>query len=226
MNLLLIEDNRDLAANIGEYLGSRGHSMDYALDGVTGLHLAATIHYDVIILDLNLPGIDGISICKRLREDARLSVPILMLTARDTEQDKLLGFEVGADDFLTKPFSLPELHARLQAIARRSVGLQTVLRVADLTLDTNTLIARRAGKRLDLTPTGLTLLERLMRASPALLRRQEVELCIWGSDAPESESALRGHIHGLRVSIDQGFEKPLLHTVHGLGYRLACDDEI
>jgi len=122
MRLLLIEDNQDLAANIGEFLESRHHVVDYTSDGLTGLHLAATNSYDVAILDLGLPGLDGVTLCKRLRNDAGSSLPILMLTARDTERDKLIGFEVGADDYLTKPFSLPELHARLLVLQRRSKG--------------------------------------------------------------------------------------------------------
>ena len=132
MHLLLIEDNADLAANIGEYLNERGHVVDYAADGLTGLHLTAVNTYDVLVLDLNLPGLDGVSLCKRLREDARNPAPVLMLTARETERDKLTGFEAGADDYLTKPFSLPELHARLKALARRAAGVTEILRVADL----------------------------------------------------------------------------------------------
>ncbi len=226
MHLLLIEDNADLAANIGEYLKERGHVVDYAADGLTGLHLTAVNTYDVLVLDLNLPGLDGVSLCKRLREDARNPVPVLMLTARETERDKLTGFEAGADDYLTKPFSLPELHARLKALARRAAGVTEILRVADLEFDLRTLVVRRDGRRLELTPSGLKLLERLMRVSPGVVSRREVERTLWGEDPPESEAALRGHVHGLRVVIDQGFSPKLLHTVHGIGYRLADDNEL
>ena len=226
MHLLLIEDNADLAANIGEYLKERGHIVDYAADGLTGLHLTAVNAYDVLVLDLNLPGLDGVSLCKRLREDARNPVPVLMLTARETERDKLSGFEAGADDYLTKPFSLPELHARLKALARRAAGVTEILRVADLEFDLRTLVVRRDGRRLELTPSGLKLLERLMRVSPGVVSRREVERTLWGEDPPDSEAALRGHVHGLRVVIDQGFSPKLLHTVHGIGYRLADDNEL
>lgn len=225
MHLLLIEDNHDLAGNIGEYLEGRGHVVDYAGDGLTGLHLAAVNSYDVVVLDLNLPGIDGISLCKRLREDAHSAVPILMLTARVAERDKLIGFDAGTDDYLTKPFSLPELHARLKALSRRSLGAQ-VLQVADLVFDVRTLIVRRAGRRLEMTPTGLRLLEKLMRVSPGVVSRQQVERTIWGDDPPDSDAAVRGHVHALRTAIDQRFEIKLLHTVHGVGYRLAVDDEV
>ncbi len=225
LRLLLIEDNHDLAANIGEFLESRQHLVDYASDGLTGLHLAATNSYDAAILDLGLPGLDGVTLCKRLRGDAGSSLPILMLTARDTERDKLLGFDVGADDYLTKPFSLPELHARLTALARRSRGSATqLLQVADLTLDRHTLVCRRAGQRLDLTPSGFKLLERLMAVSPKVVSRRDIEMTLWGDDPPDSDAALRAHIHALRQALDRDHAVKLLHTVHGMGYRIGADD--
>jgi DNA-binding response OmpR family regulator len=223
MHILLVEDNQDLAANIGEFLESRGDVVDYAADGVTGLHLASTHRYDAVVLDLGLPGIDGLALCRRLREDTRSDVPVLILTARDTERDKLTGFELGADDYLVKPFSLPELHARLKALGRRAVGRAEVLQIADLSFDVRALIVRRRGRRIDLTPAGLRLLERLMRASPGVLSRRDAERAIWGEEPPDSDAALRGHIHALRQALDQGFEPKLLHTVHGVGYRLAPD---
>ncbi|HEY0975573.1 MAG TPA: response regulator transcription factor [Solimonas sp.] len=227
MRLLLIEDNRDLAANIGEFLESRRHIVDYASDGLSGLHLAAVNSYDVVVLDLGLPGLDGVSLCKRLRDDARSSLPVLMLTARDTERDKLVGFDAGADDYLTKPFSLPELLARLTALQRRATGAHlSLLQVADLVLDTRSLVCRRAGRRLDLTPTGLRLLERLLAVSPRVVARRDVETLIWGDDPPDSDAALRAHIHALRQAIDRDQPVKLLHTVHGIGYRLGVDDDV
>ncbi|HUS25497.1 MAG TPA: response regulator transcription factor [Candidatus Binatia bacterium] len=224
MHLLLIEDSQDLAASVGEYLGGRNHVVDFAADGLSGLHLAAVNTYDVVILDLNLPGLDGVALCQRLRQSVRSPVPVLMLTARDTEQDKLRGFDAGADDYLTKPFSLPELHARLRALARRGRTVEE-LQVADLSFDRRTLIARRAGRRLELTPAGLRLIEKLMLASPGVVTRQEAERAIWGEHPPDSDAALRGHIHTLRAAVDQGTERKLLHTLHGVGYRLAVDDQ-
>jgi DNA-binding response OmpR family regulator len=228
LHLLLIEDNHDLAANIGEFLESRGNIVDYATDGLTGLHLTTVNHYDAVVLDLGLPGMDGVALCRRLRDDARNPVPVLMLTARDTERDKLAGFEVGADDYLTKPFSSPELLARLQALVRRAAGttITRVLRVADLSLHLDTLVARRRERRLDLTPLTLRLLQHLMGASPRVVARAEVERVLWGNDPPDSDAALRGHIHALRQAIDRGEPVRLLHTVHGVGYRLAEDDAL
>ena len=226
MYILIVEDSDDLAANIGEYCEERGDIVDYAADGLTGLHLAAVNRYDVLVLDLSLPGLDGLSLCERLRLDAGNNVPILMLTARDTLNDRLTGFETGADDYVTKPFSLPELHMRLKALVRRAAGASEQLTVADLVFDTRSLIVRRAGRRLELTPTGMRMLELLMRASPAVVRTATVERVVWGDDPPDSEAALRGHIHQLRGIIDKPFPEKLLKTVHGIGYRLADDDKL
>jgi DNA-binding response OmpR family regulator len=225
MRVLVIEDQQDLAANIGEYLMEHGHVIDYAADGLTGLHLAAVNSYDALVLDLSLPGLDGLALCRRLRRDAHSVVPVLMLTARDTERDTLAGFDAGTDDYLTKPFSLPELLARLNALARRAQRPQHVLQVGDLNFDLGTLIVRRGGRRLDLTPAGLRLLEKLMRASPAVVARRDVEQALWGDDPPESDAALRGHVHALRAAIDLPAAPKLVHTVHGIGYRVAVDDE-
>ena len=221
MHVLLIEDSLDLSANVGEFLESRGHVVDYARDGIKGLELAASDSYDAVILDLGLPGLDGVALCRRLRETARKDVPLLMLTARDTEADKLSGFDAGADDYLTKPFSLLELLARLKAIVRRATGSKGVLQVADLTFDLRTLIVRRGERVVALAPTGMRILEQLMRASPGIVTREQIERTVWGSDPPESDAALRGHIFAIRAAIDAHTELKLLHTVHGTGYRLA-----
>ncbi len=226
VRILLVEDNADLAANISEFLLSRGQVVDHARDGRTGLRLAASNPYDALILDLTLPGMDGLALCQRLREGAHRDLSILMLTARDTEMDKLRGFDAGADDYLTKPFSLPELLARLKALKRRQSDAGTVLEVADLSLDPHTLIVRRGGRRIELAPTALRLLEQLMRAAPGVVTRAQIERTIWGGDPPQSDAALRGHVHALRAAIDGAGETRLLQTVHGIGYRLACDDDV
>jgi DNA-binding response OmpR family regulator len=221
MHVLLIEDSADPSANLGEFLESRGNLVSYARDGVEGLHLAVSDSYDAVILDLGLRGLDGITVCKRLRERARRDVPLLMLTARDSEEDKLRGFEAGADDYVTKPFSLPELLARLKAIVRRSTGPGEVLQVADLMFDLRTLIVRRGDRVLNLAPTGMRILEQLMRVSPGVVTREQIERTVWGNEPPDSEAALRGHISIIRSAVDSNGERKLLHTVHGSGYRLA-----
>lgn len=227
MNILIIEDNADLAASVWDYLESRGHVTDAAGDGVTGLHLATVNDYDVIVLDLILPGLDGLELCRRLRIDALKPTPVLMLTARDTLQDKLEGFRVGADDYLVKPFDLQELEARLGALARRAQGGSDTrrLRAADLTLDLDTLEVERAGRSIDLTPTCLQILEILMRRPGCVVTRRELETALWGDQPPESD-ALSYHIHALRRVIDKPFEGHLLQTVRCIGFRLRKVDWI
>jgi len=221
MRILVIEDNRDILANVLDYLQLKGFSVDCAQDGLSGLHLASTGHYDLIVLDIMLPGIDGYQVCKRLREDGQNEVPILMLTARDALDDRLLGLNVGADDYLIKPFALSELVARIEAILRRSQGnRKRQLKVADLLYDLDTLFVSRAGQPLKLNPIGLKLLAVLMQKSPAVVRREVLEEALWGDDCPDSDS-LRSHIHQLRQVLDKPFTTDLLHTQHGVGYRLA-----
>lgn len=225
MHILVIEDNEDLSANIIEFLSAKGHVVDSATDGVTGLHLAVVNDFDAIVLDLMLPGIDGLALCKRLRHETDKHTPVLMLTARDTIEDKLAGFDSGADDYLIKPFSLLELDARLEVLGSRGprkTGNQ--LKVGPLSLNLDTWQAMREDKPLSLTPTALRLLETLLRASPNLVRRRELETVIWGENPPDSE-ALRTHIHALRAAIDKPFDKAMLHTVPTMGYRLINPDE-
>ncbi|MDX1721694.1 MAG: response regulator transcription factor [Pseudomonas sp.] len=225
MRILVIEDNRDILANVLDYLELKGYGVDCAQDGLSGLHLAATGHYDLIVLDIMLPGIDGYQVCKRLREDAGRDTPIIMLTSRDALGDRLQGLAVGADDYLVKPFALSELVARIEAILRRSQGARRhQLQVGDLHYDLDTLQATRAGQPLRLNPIGYKLLAILMQKSPAVVRREALEEALWGEDPPDSDS-LRSHIHQLRQVLDKPFAKPLLHTLHGVGFRLAEDDD-
>lgn len=224
MRILVIEDNRNILANILEYLELKGFSVDCAEDGLSGLHLAATQDYDLIVLDIMLPGIDGYQVCRRLREDAGRDTPIIMLTARDALDDRLQGLRAGADDYLIKPFALSELTARIEVVLRRSRGgLKRQLKVADLVYDLDTLQVSRAGKALKLNPSAHKLLALLMQKSPAVVRRETLEEALWGDDTPDSDS-LRSHIHQLRQVIDKPFARPLLHTVQRVGYRLAEDD--
>jgi DNA-binding response OmpR family regulator len=226
MHVLVIEDNNDLAANVGDYLEDRGHVTDFAGDGVTGLHLAVVHDFDVIVLDLTLPGMDGLEVARKLRQEARKQTPILMLTARDVLEQKLTGFESGADDYMTKPFALQELGVRLEVLARRGKGPQSrVLKVADLTYNLDTLTVIRAGTSVQLNPIGLKLLQALMEASPSVVTRQDLEQKVWGEELPDSDS-LRVHIHGLRAAIDKPFGKPLIHTRHGIGYRMVDPDAL
>lgn len=223
ISVLVVEDSQSLAANIADYLESRGYLVDVAIDGVTGLHLAITQPYDVIVLDLMLPGIDGLTLCRRLRQDVQSAVPILILTARATLNDKAAGFGEGADDYLVKPFELRELDLRLRALTRRANAGENLhlLKVADLVFDLDTLTVQRAGRILTLQAVPLKILELLMRRAPSVVRRRDIEHDVWGDSPPDSD-ALRVHMHTLRSTIDQPGLPPLLHTLRGIGYQLKA----
>ena len=225
ISVLIVEDNQDLAANIADYLGERGYLTDAALDGVTGLHLAVTNRYDAIVLDIMLPGIDGLTVCRRLRQDAHSTVPVLMLTARAMLNDKVAGFAEGADDYLVKPFELRELDVRLQALIRRSHRGERLqqLKVGDLEFDLGTLALRRSGRAIELPATPLKILELLMKRSPNVVSRREIEQALWGDSPPDSD-ALRVHMHTLRAAIDPPELPPLLRTMRGIGYQLQKPD--
>lgn len=224
MKILVIEDNKDILTNILDYLSLQGYITDCAQDGLSGLHLASTEAFDLIILDIMLPGIDGFQICQRLRNEARCEIPIIMLTAKDALEDRLQGLKSGADDYLIKPFALSELAARIEAILRRSSGNRAhILQVGDLTYDIDSLEVIRSGAVLKINPIGLKLLAVLMRKSPAVVRREVLEESIWGENLPDSDS-LRAHIHQLRQIIDKPFVLPLIQTMHGIGYRLSVNN--
>ena len=224
MRILIVEDNRDLAANVVDYFQARGHLVDSALDGVTGLHLAVTGDFDAIVLDLALPGIDGIELCRRLRAEGR-ATPVVMLTARGELEDRVRGLDIGADDYLVKPVPLKELEARVRAHVRRAHGglSHPRLEVADLSLDERTMTVTRAGRPIALTRLGFQLLRTLMRESPGVVSRQRLEMELWGDHPPTTDS-LRSHIHLLRRAIDHPFPTPLLQTVHGIGYRISQEN--
>nr|WP_222711498.1 response regulator transcription factor [Parahaliea aestuarii] len=223
MRALIVEDNRDICGNIAAYLEKQSYILDFAYDGINAMQLALSNTYDVIVLDLMLPGMDGLSFCHKLRADSDVQTPVLMLTARDTLDDKLEGFKAGADDYLVKPFALQELHARLQALYKRSHRkAANLLIVGDLTLNRSTLQVHRAGRRVDLSPAGMKLLQRLMEEAPSVVAREDLETLLWADEPPDGD-ALRSHLYKLRQAIDRPFDSPLIHTVHRIGYRITED---
>jgi len=226
LKILVVEDNPDLAANLVDFLTARGHTVDAAGDGLIGLHLASSHAFDIILLDVILPGMDGLALCRRLRDEIGNATPILMLTARDTLDDKIAGLEAGADDYLVKPFALREVAARIQALARRAHATvaQGPLQVADLIFDTAAVRVTRAGRDIALPPIPLRMLDALMRATPRVLGREEMERAVWGNTPPDSD-ALRSHMHLLRTAIDKPFGRPLLRTLRGIGWQIAAPDE-
>jgi DNA-binding response OmpR family regulator len=221
VRILIIEDDRAIATNLYDFLTGRGHTVDAAGDGVTGLHLAVTQPFDAVVLDLGLPGMDGLKLCEKLRKEAQVDTPVLMLTARDTLEDKLQGFDSGADDYLVKPFALKEIEARLNALHKRSIRRVTakVLSAGDLTLDPRTLSIRFSGKEVKLPPKCIRLLELLMSEPERVFSRAELERAVWG-DAQETSDTLRSHMHLLRRALIETGRYDPIETVHGLGYRL------
>jgi DNA-binding response OmpR family regulator len=226
VKLLIVEDNQDIVANLYEFLEPRGFVLDHARTGHEGLQRARNAHFDAIVLDVMLPGLEGTALCQRLRRELRRATPVLMLTARDSLDDKLLGFASGADDYLVKPFLMAELEARIHALVRRSQGRleHAPLVAADLSFDTAKYEVRRGGKRLALTPTGYKLLACLLRAAPRVVTRQELEQAVWGEDPPDSD-ALRTHLHALRQAVDKPFAEPIIKTIPGVGYRVAAPEQ-
>jgi len=226
MRVLIIEDNPDIAANLGDYLEDHGHTVDFAGDGITGLHLAVVNEFDSIVLDLALPGMDGLEVCRKLRSEAGKDTPVLMLTARDRLEDKLAGFDTGADDYLVKPFELQEVEARLNVLAGRGRRRnRRELKVGDLKYNLDTLNVSRGDEEIYLNPIGLKLLHCLMDASPNVVSRSELEMEVWGEEMPDSDS-LRVHIHSLRSAIDKPFGSNMIQTRHGIGYRLVEPDAV
>lgn len=224
MRILLIEDNQSLVVNVFEFLEAKGHVLDAAPDGVTGLHLAKQHHFDAVVLDWGLPRMEGIEVLRRLREEVGPEPPVLMLTARGELDDKLAGFQAGANDYLPKPFQMPELEARLLALVNRgrSPKAAAVLCVENLSLDLSTHIATRAGNPIRLYRASRKLLEVLMRASPAIVSRVELEHALWGDSVPDAD-LLRSHMYELRRAVDGPYSVKLIHTVAREGYRLGAE---
>ncbi len=219
--VLLVEDHQMLAQTLIDYLALENFEVDYAADGLQGLGLARDNHFDAIILDLMLPSLDGLSICKALREDLQIDTPVIMLTARDQLDDKLDGFAHGADDYLIKPFEQKELVARLRTMIKRHRAevVSKKLIVGDLSLDISSRQAWREGQQIDLSPTAFSILSLLMRDAPKVVTREALHQELWGSEPPDTD-ALRSHVYNLRKQVDQPFETPMIETVKGVGLRL------
>jgi len=221
LRVLLIEDQHDIAANIWDFLEPRGYRIDHAADGAIGLDLALHGRFDVIVLDLGLPRLDGLDLCRQLRA-AGHATPILMLTARDTLADKLRGFAEGADDYLVKPFAMKELEARLRVVHRRGRPVRDVpLVVGDLRYAPGAMLATRQGKPIALTRTQAILLRTLMQSSPNIVLHQALIDAVWGEEGGDI-AALHTHVYALRGLVDRPFDAALIHSVHGLGYRLGA----
>ena len=222
MRILIIEDDQVIAANLYDYLESRGHSVDAAMEGVMGLRMAVTQKWDVILLDLSLPGMSGLDLCQKLRKEAGQDTPILMVTARDTLQDKLDGFARGADDYLVKPFALREVEARVTALMKRYRGrvANPALRVGDLVFHPETLVVERAGEEVKLPSKCLRILELMMQSPNRVFRRAELESAVWDGRQPDNDT-LRTHIYMLRRALTERGGSDLIENIRGEGYKLV-----
>ncbi|WP_341851029.1 response regulator transcription factor [Vibrio vulnificus] len=222
MKILLVDDNHNVAETIADYLELEGIIIDCAYHGEAALRLIEMNHYDVIVMDIMMPKLDGISTVKKLREDYLCGTPILFLTAKQGLDDKIAAFTAGGDDYLLKPFAMQELSLRLHALAnrgpRQDIG---VLRFADITLDVKTEQVERQGQLIKLSRIQTRILTLLMKRAPAIVSRVEVIESVWGDEPPGSD-ALRSHIYGLRTALDKGFSESRLETIHGQGYRLKA----
>lgn len=218
--ILLVEDQREVAGILFDYFESMGMELDYADNGELGLQLALSENFDLILLDLMLPRMDGLTVCNKLRE-AGNNTPVLMLTALDNREDMLKGFEHGADDYLTKPFDLEILEARMHALVKRYRGqvANTILSFGSLKIDQKTRQAFREGKLLALNPTTYTILEALCHKAPEILTRQEISEKLWQEKEPNND-VLRSHIYQLRNQLDKPFAQPMLTTLPKIGFRL------
>jgi len=224
MRILIVEDDQKLARQLQKGLAEQGHTVTLAFEGHEGLHTARSKPFDVFVLDVMLPGIDGFSLVRRLRASGSVT-PILLLTARDTAEDIVMGLDAGADDYLTKPFSFKVLVARLRALSRRKkVGPTTDLRIADLVLDSAKHEVRRAGVPIPLTPREFELLELLLRTSGRVLTRNRLIEAVWGNQRDVESNTVDVFIRQLRTKLEPPGTSKLIHTIRGIGYTLREEE--
>lgn len=218
--ILIVEDHKQLAENLFEYLGEEKYQLDYAADGLTALHLLATNTYDLIILDIMLPAVDGLTLCKRIREDLHSSIPVIMLTARDDIEDKTKAFNNGADDYLVKPFLMRELELRIQALCRRHQPKQNFIEAGEIGYYPGTLRATLSGsKDVILSGFNATIFELLIRQYPEFVSYTDLSQKIWGSEAGDPNT-IRTHVYSLRKTLKESWGLDVIKTLHGRGYAL------
>lgn len=223
--ILMVEDHYELAATVCEFLEEHGFVIDHARNLDAARNFLKTQAYHLLLLDINLPDGSGYELCEWLRTDQGLNIPVLMLTARDTMDDKLKGFVAGTDDYLVKPFDFNELVMRIRALIKRSLGevSKSKIQIHDLILDSSTQTIIRAGQHIELPRIQFKLLKILMRNSPRVITKQEIMIELWGDEEPESD-ALRSHIYNLRKMVDKPFTQKLIHTISGVGLKIALED--
>jgi DNA-binding response OmpR family regulator len=223
MRTLIVEDQPNVSNYLKRALEEQGYAVDLARTGREALDWVKVVAYDLIVLDIMLPEIDGITICRRMRSQGSQAA-ILMLTARDTVDDRVIGLDAGADDYLVKPFDLKELLARLRALARRRTAKTSTLRVANLSLDTRTRLVMRGNTLITLTTKEYAILECLMQEPGRVLTRTEIAESVWNYDVYNQSNVVDVYIRNLRRKIDDPFDQKLIHTVRGAGYRLSVQE--
>ncbi len=221
MYVLVVEDDERVARIVARGLKEAGNRVEVSHDGLDGLQRALSGAFDIVVLDILLPQMDGLTVCRNLRKQ-RVRTPILMLTARDSVPDRVRGLDAGADDYLVKPFSMDELHARIRALVRRAAEEpdDQALHVADLTLDLGARVARRGDQTIELTTKEFDVLEYLMRHRGQVLTKTQLSDHVWGYDATLTSNVVETYIHYLRNKVDRGFQRPLIRTVRGVGYTI------
>lgn len=225
MRILVVEDEKSIASFIRQGLSEAGYAVDVAADGCEGLEYALAAEYDVLVLDIMLPQMDGLELIGQLRKRGN-KTPALMLTARDTVSDRVRGLDAGADDYLVKPFAFPELLARVRALLRRPpLQTGTVLQVANLRMDTSTREVRREVRLIELTPREFAVLEYLMRHPNQVLTRTQIGEHVWDFDFYHESNVIDVYVGYLRRKIEGEGERPLIHTVRGVGYRISAEGD-
>jgi heavy metal response regulator len=225
MRVLIVEDERKISAYVKRGLEESGYAVDAAYTGKEALDWADAAPYDIILLDILLPEIDGVTVCRELRKRGDRT-PVLMLTARDAIDDRVAGLDAGADDYLVKPFAMKELLARLRALTRRASDQpkSPIIEFSDLTLDTRTHQVQRRGRRIELAAKEYAVLECLMREPGCVLTRTQIAEHVWNYDTFNQSNVVDVYIRNLRRKIDDAFEQKLIHTIRGAGYRLSLDE--
>ena len=219
MRVLVVEDEKRVANFIRRSMAEVGYAVDCAHDGEDGLSLAQTTSYDVIVLDLRLPRLDGLALVKTLRRQG-ITTPVLAVTAKSAVHDRVEGLHAGCDDYLSKPFAVAELVARVQSLLRRRTPQTHLLQVGDLVLDTATRRATRAGRQVELTPREFALLEYLMRNAGQVVTRTMIEQHVWNYDFDSGTNLVEVHLSHVRRKVDRDGQAPLIHTIRGTGYAL------
>lgn len=219
-SVLIVEDNQDIATQLGNYLSEKGFITDFASNGQRALNLLEKERFDIVILDLMLPDTNGLAICHAIKHSLPINVPVLMLTARDSLRDKVDGFGVGADDYLTKPFALEEVYIRCLALGKRTqLHKANRLSIGELMIDFSKHSVTRCGREISLSTTDFNILKMLAEAYPNAVNKRQLAKSVWGEEMPETD-AVRSHIYTLRNAIDKPFDYAMIKTLHGIGFKL------